>query len=66
MMFVLGSGDKIIGSDKKGTSSNPLFKALNPKISDIADFKNKNYFNIEEALSLKPDLVLINYSSKIL
>lgn len=64
MMFVLGSGDKIIGSDKKGTSSNPLFKALNPKISDIADFKNKNYFNIEEALSLKPDLVLINYSSK--
>lgn len=64
MMFVLGAGDRIIGADKKGTAGNPLFKALSPKISDIADFKNKNYFNVEEALALKPDLVLINYSSK--
>lgn len=64
MMFVLGTGDRLVAANAKGTTDNPLFKALSPNIVNTVDFKNKKFFNVESALALKPDLVLLNSSYK--
>lgn len=64
MLFALGAGDRLVAANAKGTTDNPLFKSLNPNIVNTTDFKNKKYFNVESALALKPDLVLLNSSYK--
>ncbi len=63
MVFALGASDKLVGVDKKSLE-NPFFNKINSKTSKSSNFNNKNSFNMEEALSLHPDLVLISGKNK--
>lgn len=63
MLLTLGAQDTLLGADG-GTLKNPLVKCLISNPEKLADFKNKNSFNIEEGTALKPDLVLINSKNK--
>lgn len=63
MIFTLGGQDTLIGADG-GSLKNPLISSMKPGSQKLPDFKNKNTFNIEQAIALNPDLVLINAKSK--
>ena len=63
MICTLGAQKALVGADGN-TLKNPIVTSLLPNSKDLPDFKNKNTFNIEQGIALKPDLVLITAANK--
>lgn len=63
MICTLGAQKTLVGADGN-TLKNPIVSTLLPNSKDLPDFKNKNTFNMEEGIALKPDLVLITAANK--
>ncbi|HHV33968.1 MAG TPA: ABC transporter substrate-binding protein [Syntrophomonadaceae bacterium] len=58
MMFTLGAQDSLAGVGSP-MLKNPFFKAIKPDIVDLPVVGTPQEFNIEQCISLKPDLVLL-------
>lgn len=63
MLCTLGAQNTLLGADGT-TLKNPLVNALMPNAKELPDFKNKNTFNMEEGIALKPDIVLLTAANK--
>lgn len=58
MVFALGAQDRLVGIDTP-SKNNAFFNALKPEVAAIPSVGSPKDFNIEEAIALKPDLVLV-------
>lgn len=63
MICTLGAQKTLVGADGN-TLKNPIVTTLLPNSKELPDFKNKNTFNMEQGIALKPDLVLITAANK--
>jgi len=63
MICTLGAQKTLVGADGN-TLKNPIVNNLLPNAKELSNFKNKNTFNMEEGIALKPDLVLITAANK--
>lgn len=59
IIYVLGGGDKIVATTKK-IQNNKWFAQIYPRIKTIPATFNDNDINIEELLSLSPDIVAVS------
>ncbi len=58
MVFALGAQDKIVGYDSP-SRNNAFFNKLMPELSNIPTPGSPAEFNLEEAMALDPDLILV-------
>lgn len=58
MMFTLGAQDRLVGVGSP-MLKNPFFNKIKPDIVDLPVVGTPQEFNIEQCISLKPDLVLL-------
>lgn len=58
MVFALGAHDRLVGIDSP-SQNNTFFNSLKPETAKMASPGSPKEFNMEEAIALKPDLVLV-------
>lgn len=57
-MVALGLTDKLVGMEKKA-SSRPVYAAAAPQLLELPNVGSQKEFNVEAAIALEPDVVLL-------
>lgn len=57
-LVALGLSDRIVGMEKKA-SSRPIYAAAAPQLLEVPNVGSQKEFNVEAAIALEPDVVLL-------